>query len=153
MLERAEQAIVDLLKADPRLLDRLRISAFPDNPPDDAADVRGDALCFVRFAGLDLEKPASYNRSGTFAQVGVTQFEIHFLIRSLRDHRGAYSLMEITSEILSGALLETDGPYSFALPGLLPRSFNLVGKIKKSSVWHWVQLFEADVIYEKEIPL
>jgi hypothetical protein len=150
MLQSTEQIIVETLQADARLSGQLRISAFPDAPPDDAADVRGDGVCFVRFAGIDFEKPAGYNRSGSLAQVGVIQFEVHFLIRSLRDHRGAYSLMEITSEILSGMLIEPEAPYSFALPGLLPRSFNLVGKIKKSSVWHWVQTFEADVIYEKE---
>lgn len=153
MLQSTEQTIVELLQADARLSDRLRISAFPDAPPDDAADARGDGVCFVRFAGIDFEKPSGYNRSGSFAQLGVIQYEIHFLIRSLRDHKGAYSLMEITNEILSGILLEPEQPYSFALPGLLPRSFNLVGKIKKSSVWHWVQTFEADVIYEKEFPL
>jgi hypothetical protein len=150
MLQSTEQAIVDILKADVLLSSQLRISAFPDAPPDDAADVRGDALCFVRFAGIDFDRPAGHNRSGSFAQLGVIQFEVHFLIRSLRDHRGAYGLMEITNELLAGILLEPEAPYSFALPGLLPRSFNLVGKIKNSSVWHWVQLFEADVIYEKE---
>lgn len=150
MLQASEQAIVDRLIDDSRLFQALRIIPFPNRPPDEAAEVRGDAVCFVRFAGLSLDSPAGGNR-GTFAQTGTAQFELHYLLRDLRDHRGAYNLMEIATELLSGLLLPTDNGYTFALPGLHLRIQEPIGHIKKSSVWHWIQGFETGIIYEKDL--
>lgn len=150
MLQASEQAIVDRLIGDSRLSQTLRIIPFPNRPPDEAAEVRGDAVCFVRFAGLSFDSPSGGNRSA-FVQTGTAQFELHYLLRDLRDHRGAYNLMEIATELLSGLLLPTDNSYSFALPGLHLRVQEPIGHIKKSSVWHWIQGFEIGIIYEKDL--
>ena len=150
MLQASEQLIIDRLIGDSRLSEALRIIPFPNRPPDDAADVRGDAVCFVRFAGLSFDSPAGGNRSA-FIQSGTAQFELHYLIRDLRDHRGAYGLMEIANELLSGLLLPTDNGYSFTLPGLHLRIQEPIGHIKKSSVWHWIQGYEAGIVYTQEM--
>jgi hypothetical protein len=146
MLQTAEEAIVSRLSSEPQLSSALRISAFPETPPNDAADVRGDAVLFVRFAGLDLA--AGGASRGPFVQEGVSQFELHFLIRDLRTHTKGYTLMEIAQRLLSGMRLDSDGAYSFGLPGLQMRSVNLVGWLRKSAVWHWVQSYEIPTTFE-----
>jgi hypothetical protein len=146
MLQSCESAIVSRLASDPLLVSSLRISAFPETPPNDAADVRGDAVLFVRFAGLDLGEGGA-SRSA-FVQVGTTTFELHFLVRDLRTHTKGYALMQAAQNTLSGMRLESDGGFSFGLPGLQLRSVSLAGWIKKSAVWHWIQSYEIPTTYE-----
>ena len=108
--------------------------------------MRGDAVLFVRFAGLDLAEGGMSR--GPFVQQGSCQFELHFLIRNLRTHTNGYALMEIAQRTISGMRLESDGAYSFGLPGLQMRSINLVGWLKKSAVWHWIQTYEITTTFE-----
>lgn len=148
MLQSCESAIVARLSATPFLANGLRIMAFPETPPNDAADVRGDAVLFVRFAGLDLAEGGASRCA--FVQSGNTTFELHFLVRDLRTHIKGYALMQAAQNALSGMRLESDGGYSFGLPGLQLRSVNLAGWIKKSAVWHWIQSYEIPTTYEGE---
>lgn len=148
MLAACEDAIVSRLSSEPLLSSALRISAFPETPPSDAADIRGDAVLLVRFAGLDLA--AGGTSRCAFVQEGVSQFELHFLIRDLRTHTKGYTLMEAAQRSLTGMRFASELGYSFGLPGLQMRSCNLVGWLKKSAVWHWIQSYEITTTFEGE---
>lgn len=148
MLQECEAAIVAKLLLEPLLVSNLRITAFPETPPNDAADIRGDAVLFVRFSGLDLGEGGASRCE--FVQAGTMTFELHFLVRDLRTHTRGYQLMETAQRSISGLRLESEDGYSFGLPGLQMRSTTLAGWIKKSGVWHWIQSYEIPTRFEGE---
>ena len=147
MIQALEQTVLELLRQDVTFTDCVRVDAMPDIPAPNSGSVRGDGVCYVRFVGVDMAAVAGMNR-GPFVQDGIAQIELHFFLRTLRDHAGAYPLLEKAIEILVGHRPNVGDGFSIALPGLYLKTIVPVSKSKDSGYWHWVEVFETNITYE-----
>lgn len=143
-----EDAIVARIIGAVELPAAAKVLAWPDRPLELNRPV-GSAAILVRFMGVSKSVEASPNRRA-LCQTGSISIEARFLVKDLRSHVGAYSLMQVVEDLLgawkpAGEVL--DPGYSASEPGAYLANSQLVAH--DQSVWDWGQQYQIPVMYVK----
>jgi Gp37 protein len=145
MLKATEAALVNRLLTAPNWPTAVKVAAFPDQPFEMGYPQMGTGV-FVRYAGLNYPKPQGNGRG--YAQDGPLDFEVRIVVKDLRSHVGAYSLIELIHQRIACFMPANEPPYSFGLPGFWMSRSDLVDHEKKGGLWDWGCMFSIQSTFE-----
>lgn len=134
MIAEIEQEMVALLAA---ALPALRVEAFPDKP-DTYRLTQGHGAVLVGYSGSRLPDPSVL--AGT-QQKRRLEYQLVVKVRSLRDHTGAYAVLETIRTVLAGRPLRGARFYPAR------EQFEDVS----SGVWTYLAVYAADVPWVSQV--
>jgi hypothetical protein len=146
MIESLENAIVEQLRS-PEMIQLVRVMAWPDDPKTIPNPV-GAGYLLARYRDDTSESLDGQNLTKPMTSLETYSYELRFLVRSLRAHRGAYPVMQLARKLLQGfSPTIDDSAYKPFRSGFSYSGGGLVAGSKKEGLWDFFQLYEIKLLF------